>query len=487
MMTKKLNTVFAMVLLFAHLPAMAGDKAEPVIQLLSKAYNADKLKSLNSIKIYDYNKSLWPGQDESPGLPDFWKLKETLLIDFVKQRKSLLSWREVRTVTDFEQYISSKEGGRVYDLVYQKYFDDSWYNYSNTGRSIERSSDTLIAKQLLENTDQLSFDGLAQFRGVEHYQVSLPLFGNSPHQILIDSRTGVIAKVTAKHARAGELVYVFSNHKSKAGISYARDLSYFVGGKARKVSIYRNLDLNPDTQRAFQEPAGFSAWGKPSAPSTKGPRLLGHGVYLVGSGRSQSIFVEADDYFIASGGGRKLDKNYQSLLDETGSNKPLKYVVLPHHHTEHLQLIKPALALNASIVTSSNALALINKTLGRDISKEELLLVDKEAALGDVRILKLATAHAAENLVLYLPKQKMLYSHDHFGTIYENGTARPFKDMKTFIEKVNELELDIETYIDGRSPRLLSSKEVKSIIGRYKSPTCAKQYDVCQEGHIDSL
>lgn len=481
-MSRLLTYTLILSLCIFHLPAFSEDNVGLVIKKISNAYGGEELKSLTSIKIEDYSKNLWPGQNEVPDLPDFWTINEALTIDYKNRKKSLVSWRAVRTITDFEKIIVSEKSGRVYDLVYKKHTDDDWYNFANTGRSIERASDTLIAKQLLENKDSIKLNGKVQYRGTQHFRISFSLFNQNEHQIFIQESTGLITKMIRRHPRAGELVYVFSNHAKKRNLSFARDMNYFVGGKPRKISTYRNMEVNPDTTFAFEKPLNSSSWGDTIVPDKKVPLKIADSVFLVGTGRSQTIFIDAGEYLISSGGGRNLIKNYQSFLDGSDTNKPLKYVVLPHHHSEHLALVNGALDLNATIITTARNLPVIRKASGQDVAKDRFLLVDKELSViqDKVQVLNIATAHALQNLVIYLPQSKTLYSQDHFGTIYSNGQARPFKDMKTFINKVSEMGLDIETYVDGRSSRQLSSKEVEKIINNYIKPECLEKYKVCR-------
>lgn len=464
-----------------QLSAFSNNDIKLVINKISNAYGGDELKLLKSIKIEDHSKNLWPGQNEVPDLPDFWTINEELVIDFKNQRKSLISWRLVRTITDFEKYIVSKDSGRVYDLAYQKYTDDDWYNYSNTGRSIERSSDTLVAKQILENKDHAKLIGEALYRGHAHYLISFPLFNQSEYQIYIQKSSGLISKMTKNHPKSGQLVYVFSNHTKKGNLSFARDMNYFVGGKPRKISTYRNIMLNPDMTFAFKEPEEFSPWGEVASTDKKNYTKVADDIYLIGAGRSRSIFIDCGEYFVASGGGKDIAKNFKSLQHIITTNKPLKYVILTHHHQEHLSMIEPALSLGATIITTPENLPIIKKTVNQNVTTDNFLFVDKELSLkqDQIRILNIATAHAAQNLVIYFPQSQTLYSQDHFGTIYNNGNARPFKDMKTFISKVNQRGLKVKSYIDGRSPRVLTSTELKNIIATYKKPVCPDEYQVC--------
>ncbi len=485
-MNNKLTSkaVISISALLASSCVIADDQLGEAINTLKAAYGGSKLTSLPAITIHDHRKSLWPGQNESASSTDFWRINEELTIDFSNNTKGMLSWRVDRTNTDLEHYIANENAGRVYDVLNKRYTDDQWYNFKNTGASIERSSDTLVAKKLIEAKSDVLFVGEANYQGTPHYKLSYTLSGNAPSVIYIDKRSGFISKVSRQHPSGGELTYAFSNYSQVEGIGYARDMNFFVLGEPRVISTYRNIDIAPNLSSVLTPPKDYLSWGKPVDNSQMSHALLAPSIYHVGQGRSRALFVDVGDYFISVGGDRKLKENFNSLQNYLGSSKPLKMAVLTHHHSEHLNMIQPALNLGAKLITVAKNKVVIEEKLGKSIEPANFIFVEKSLSLwnGKLIIHDIPTAHTDNNLVAYLPKEKILYAEDHYETPYQKGLPRPFNNMVKFERAISELGLDIEYLVDGASPRILTMKEFKLGVKSFTKPSCPQGYRICQNG-----
>jgi len=457
---------------------------EEIIAKVSVAYDAKVLTSLKSITLVDYRKNVFSKQSSPLAAPELWRFNEELTIDFENKKKALVSWRVNNTNKDLEKYIVNEETGRIYDILHGKFSDDSWYNFANTGGAIERSSDTLIAKKLLLANSNFTIVNEVQYQGQPHYQVAFVLSGATESNIYINKLSGVINKVSRMHPTLGELSYVFSNHSKVGNITFARDMDFLVGDSPRTISTFRNIELKPDLEKKFSVPQGGTSWGKPFESSHMLYNKLGSNVYHVGKNSSRTLFIDAGEYFISVGGNGAIKENFASLQNYLHIKKPLKFAVLTHHHRRQLNMLKPALELNAKIVTVESNLVAIKSKLGEALDENNFVLINqfKEFLGGNLQVFDIATAHADHNLVVYLEKEKILFAEEHYEMLFKKGNPRAFKNMLTFYNKIRGLGIDVRRLIDGSSPRVLSINEFQNTVSAYTSPHCPQGYRVCQRG-----
>lgn len=479
-----ISLLFTLLLVVAPNTQAKSINIDEVTSKVASAYGGEKLTSLPAITIHHYRKNLFTDQSAPAQTPEFWRFNEELTIDFINKRKSLVSWRVNKTNKDLEKFLVADNSARIYDITNKKYHDDNWYNYTNTGSTIERSSDTLIARKILTAPQAVSSITQVQYQGEAHYQIELPLSGKTPSRIYINQASGLINKVARTHPSAGELTTVFSNHSTVDSIAFARDMSFFIGETPRVVSTYRMVDIQPNLAAAFAKPANFSAWGEALVSENVTVRQLANSVFHVGKGHSHTLFIDAGEFFIASGGDGKLASNFEYLQQHLKTTKPLKYAVLSHHHSRQLNMLEPALNLGAKIITVASNLTAIENKLNKGINNDSIILVDKSYHLldGTITIHDIATAHADHNLVTYLANEKILYAEHHYEVLYQQGNPRGFKNMVIFANKLKALNIDANTLVNGASARILSGKEFTDTVNSYIKPTCPKTYSVCQQG-----
>ena len=112
---------------------------------------------------------------------------------------------------------------------------------------------------------------------------------------------------------------------------------------------------------------------------------LADNTYQVGKFWSHTLFYDAGDYFIAAGGERDLKLNYQAVQEFTNTNKPLKYLVITHHHNSVSALAKEAVELGAKIITTSQHMPVFkDKTL--TVIRQRLCVGQQQAVAGGKQV-----------------------------------------------------------------------------------------------------
>lgn len=465
-------------------PAQAGETEDAIVAKVVAAYGGDILMTAKSITITDYGKSPWPGQNGSPGQPDFFRDNAELTIDFEGKRKSMLSWRVSRTGKDLDVFVFDGEKGRIYDVLNGKYSDEDWLNFESVGRSVVSASDTMIARTLAGANDSLAHDGDTPYRGALHHRLKVNAGTGAEYTLYINAHTGLISKRVRQHPRAGEISHVFSNHQTSGGVVFAQDMNFFVGGEARKISVDRNIEINPALADKFPDAADYTPWGEPVDTSDMMVREVGDGVYHAGKGRSFTLFVDTGAYFIASGGQDALKASFEALQAQLATSKPLKYFILTHHHGEHLGVLADVAELGATLVTVADHLPTAQAALPAALPDAKVSLLDGKASFGEgaVQVFDIATAHAEHYLLVHVPAARLVFGEDHFEAPYKTGRPRVHKDMVTFRNAVRALGIDVAVYLDGHGPRALTAAELNAATDAYKDVTCPAGYRICAKG-----
>ena len=342
----------------------------------------------------------------------------------------------------------------------------------------------MIARALKDIKETVIYQGEIAYRGTLHQKLKVKIGSGSEYTLFIDKASGLISKMARQHPSAGEISYAFSNHRKSDGVSFAQDLYFTVGGQTRLVSVMRNIKVNPQLEEAFQQPTGFTNWGELVSSSKLTVHKLAPNVYHAGKDRSFTLFVDTGDYFIASGGHQGLKESFQAVKDFAGVDKPLNYMISTHHHNEHLPALNEAVELGAKLVTVNAHVAAIERSLSKKIIDKELTLVTGKASLGNgaVEIYDIATMHADNYLLVYVPAAKLIFAEDHYETQLKTALPRVHKDMVIFREAVEALGIDVETLIDGHTPRQLTINEFQTATDAYRDIICPAGFSICATG-----
>ena len=118
------------------------------------------------------------------------------------------------------------------------------------------------------------------------------------------------------------------------------------------------------------------------------------------------------------------------------------------------------------------------------MEKKQFSIIKDKATLGNgaVEVYDIATMHADNYLLVYVPAAKLVFAEDHFETQLKVAVPRVHKDMLMFRKAMEALPIDVEFLIDGHSPRLLSITEFNEATNNYQDVICPVAYNICNKG-----
>ena len=242
----------------------------------------------------------------------------------------------------------------------------------------------------------------------------------------------------------------------------------------------------PDVAALVPPPAGRSAGGgAPPAPAplTVTSEKLGDGLYRLttGPGSYDSVIVEFKDYVMMLEAGQSVARG-EAYIAETKKlfpNKPIRYVVNTHPHSDHTGGLPALVADGAIVVTQKNnevflekALntprTLLNDPLAQNPKKAKFETVEEKRVYSDgTRVVELyhvfPAPHSNGLIIAYIPKEKVLFQGD-----FSINPGEPANDhVKALVPVLERLNLDFDRYINVHASAAPQSKaDVWKAVGK---------------------
>jgi glyoxylase-like metal-dependent hydrolase (beta-lactamase superfamily II) len=245
-------------------------------------------------------------------------------------------------------------------------------------------------------------------------------------------------------------------------------------------------------------PAGKGGAGKGGAPKGGAPKggappappaltvtteKLGDGLWRLttGGGSYDSLVVEFRDYIMMLEAGQSEARAlaYIAKAKELVPNKPIRYVMNTHPHSDHTGGLPALVAEGATIITQKNneefferALntprTLLNDTLAKNPKKANVEAVSEKKVYSDgTRVVEMyhvsPVPHSNGLMIAYIPKEKILFQGDFSVT-----PGQPANDhVKALVPILEKLKLDFDRYINVHASAEPQTKaEVWASVGK---------------------
>ena len=212
-------------------------------------------------------------------------------------------------------------------------------------------------------------------------------------------------------------------------------------------------------------PGGAGRGGAPPA-LTVTTEKLGEGLIRLttGPGSYDSVLVEFKDHIMMLEAGQSQVRAlaYVAKTKELFPNKPIRYVMNTHPHSDHTGGLPVLVAEGATIITQKNNEAFLEKSLNapRTLLDDTLAKNPKKAkieAVGEKKVYSDGTRtvemyhvspvpHSNGLMIAYIPKEKILFQGDFS---LPNNAGDPANDhVKALAPILDKLKLDYDRYIN---------------------------------------
>ena len=327
---------------------------------------------------------------------------------------------------------------------------------------VARTIPHLLLLEAATQTASLRWLGNQNYSGKSHDVIGFPLPNTKTTVALFfQSDTHLLSKYEYTMDFPGlgdtlvEFVYPAYRRDPKLGQA-PTGYRILVGGKT-----YREIELteveadSPKAAAAFEISAQMKSYLMPLNEVTQ----VAKGVYIFPTGGLNPMFVEFKDFILAveapaqhptlervpadaQAGSDQITERFIQKIKETIPNKPIRYLAVTHFHSDHAGGARVFLAEGATLLTTPGNKDYFEKLatakysvmpdrLSRQPRPTTIETFDRKRIITDgERTVELINAgespHVKENVIVYLPQEKILFQGDLF--YYSGLTSFPAKD-----------------------------------------------------------
>jgi glyoxylase-like metal-dependent hydrolase (beta-lactamase superfamily II) len=202
--------------------------------------------------------------------------------------------------------------------------------------------------------------------------------------------------------------------------------------------------------------AGGGPGGGDGAAPTDITQQLADGVHLVTAGY-QSIFVDFGDYVVVLEAGQSEARGEQILAEVKAAypDKPIRYVVNSHPHSDHTGGLIPFVREGATIVTHANNVAFLDMALstprsllGEETMDPQFMAIEGVGVLENgtrrIELHSVPNLHTDGMLVMVLPAEAIMFQAD-FTLPQAGAQANPF--VVTLANYVSDNNVQFDRYM----------------------------------------
>jgi len=263
----------------------------------------------------------------------------------------------------------------------------------------------------------------------------------------------------------------YSDYKDFGGVKFPMKIELRQGGfPILDIAV---ADVQPNSPAASavagnpQRGAGAAAGAAPAAEPRVQPEKIADGVWAMNFGNERSILVEFKDQLVIfeAPGGDAQTVATMAEAKRMFPDKPIKYVVNTHHHSDHAGGVRAYVAEGIPIITheshkqyyeqqifknphtlNPDRLARMPRPPVIEAVKDKRVFTDGNMTL-EVHLLR-GNFHSEGLLVGYVPKEKLLIQSDVF--VQRPGApplASPSPFTVNLVENVERLKLNVERVV----------------------------------------
>lgn len=315
----------------------------------------------------------------------------------------------------------------------------------------------VLLLEAAQRSQDLGWGGQKTLDGRAHEVVTLSVAVGEPLNLFIDSSTGFLSRVAYRMHVPGlgdtSVEFDYLDYRAHEQLGwFPTEQVIRIGGKVfQQIRINRVETDSPEGEALLSLPDEFRS------PQPGVPQEIAEGVFYVPSlGGFNLFFVEFDEFVLAVEAPadspwmqgipaanysleRDVSREYIQKIKETIPEKPIRYVVVTHSHSDHAGGSRRFMAEGTTILTTPGnrgffeRMAAAQHTIKPDPYSQisiplKLEQIETKRAISDgrrtVEIMNVGpNPHTDEMLIVYLPEEKILFQGDLF--YYVKGRSFP--------------------------------------------------------------
>ncbi len=322
--------------------------------------------------------------------------------------------------------------------------------------------------------------------GGKRYDQALLVAHDTHWNLLLDQSDGLPAELsTIEVDQWGETEHrvVYGDWREVSGVPFPYRVEQYLGDKLLRRETRNSITVNPRLASGLLELSGLDAtdenlrdWGWSMShffharAGLAGPQdyfethsvsfhEVGDDVYqIMGSEGDHNLLVVGPDGLVIVDA-PWFDRRSEEVLAELAErwpDKPLKYVILTHHHIDHSGGFRAYVRAGATLVTSQGNAELFEDALrAAGHESASIVAVGQSAALDDigrrVEAYDIVNSHADATLIAYVPDERLAFTTD----LYSPGRPRQTPlSVSELLASVQFHGIDVERFVGGHGQGL---------------------------------
>ncbi len=469
----KLRTLLLLLLLFPSLQAIAQNLTETnvarvneILMAAEQAHGGEKLSSLRSMRVstkdvnYAVGQSLKPNppwdQNRSQGFAAI-DLENRIFVNQIHGDGGGFDFRNGTIIHGEESFQVNYRAGNAQPIAEP--------DFDNASGPFVRVTPPLLVRQLREHLRTAHYLGEVT-DGDESFDVVAFSMAVGPSiSLYFDVSTHMLKRSERVFAGFGLVQYRFDDYESVAGIPINQNFRLILNGDLNMERTNLATEINPDLSGISTLDPRLTVV-EPVVPAPLERQEIDDGVYLIGGQGTYAMFVEMSDHVIAVGGTAGIPARIE-LLKEVVADKPIKFGVLTHHHSDHVVGVQPYLNEGATVIASAEHKGAVIDAAGEEVLrfkgvKQSLDLSD---ATRKVHVVDIGpTAHSEHLLVTWLPDQGVLFEADHFSRPATGPIQPAVESTRSFARALDRLKLNPQRIVSAHSPRPGTAAELQQAL-----------------------
>jgi glyoxylase-like metal-dependent hydrolase (beta-lactamase superfamily II) len=422
---RRLILVVATVLLFSPFTAAAQDN-RAALEAVAHALGAPGLKS---IEIQGGGKFFWVGQSYAAGTawPEFNVRSLTRVVNY---ETAALRDEMVRT-----RALEPPKGGGPYVRGEHKAVgvvsgDHAW---NVVGDAATPAPIALAERQfqLWSTPHGIVKTALAGKGTLQGRTIAFEVPGSFKATATLDA-ANLIERVDATLANqvVGDMAVSvsYADYRDFGGVKFPTRIRQTYGGfPALELTV---TEVKPNAAADIPVPDNVRQAGNPYVKVTS--QKAADGVWYVTGGTHHSVVIEMNDHLVVVEGPLNDDRAL-AVIKEARTlvpNKPIKYLIVSHHHFDHSGGVRAFAGEGATLITHDASRAYFERIVAAPatVSPDYLAKSGRKAAVEGVRDRRVLTdgtrtveirqiggiQHADDMLMVYLPQEKFLIQADAY-------------------------------------------------------------------------
>ncbi len=352
----------------------------------------------------------------------------------------------------------------------------------------------------LERAATLRSLGQQDFEGKKQNVITFALPDGTQLALYFDAATNLLTKSENldTDSRVGDVAqeFIFSDYIPAGGIKIAGRRILRRGGEALQDIKVTDVQVNTHpAESAYERPQGFEDLPANNPNPTPTVVELAKDVYMVKDAANgyNVMFVAMNDHVLVVEAplNDATSKKVMAKIKETVPNKPIKYVVPTHFHDDHSGGIRTYMGEGATVVTTPGNKAYFETVAKavRTIAPDSLTMKPRQPVIETVENMKRVFSdsnhtvelydigpgpHTKEMLVVYLPKEKILFEGDMLGLPNDTPLVTAANETTAhFAERIQALGLAPEK-IASVHGRTATMAELRAAVEKSRGDKAAR-------------